>query len=86
MMLCMFVQTMGEDWWLKKLRKYKGVRAKIAGSKNNADEVAALEMARADNDIQREERMKNRDLEIKQTSSAIRRVILNARQLADEFS
>lgn len=77
---------MGEDWWLKKLRKYKGVRAKIAGTKTNADDVAALEMARADNDIQREERMKNRDLEIKQTSSAIRRVILNARQLADEFS
>lgn len=77
---------MGEDWWLKKLRKYKGVREKIQGSKANADEVAALEMERADNDIKREERMKHRELEIKQTTSAIRRVILNARQLADEFS
>lgn len=77
---------MGEDWWLKKLRKYKGVRAKLLGSKTNADDVAKLEMERAENDIQREERMKNRELEIKQTSSAIRKVILNARQLADEFS
>ena len=77
---------MGEDWWLKKLRKYKGVRAKLLGSKANADEVAALEMARAENDVKREERMKNRELEIKQTSSALKKVILNARQIADEFS
>jgi hypothetical protein len=77
---------MGEDWWLKKLRKYKQVRAKLLGSLANADDVAKLEMARAENDIQREERMKNRDQEIKQTSSAIKKVILNARQLADEFS
>ena len=77
---------MGEDWWLKKLRKYKGVRAKLLGSKANADDVAKLEMERAENDILREERMKNRELEIKQTSSAIKRVILNARQIADEFS
>jgi len=79
-------KTMGEDWWLKKLRKYKGVREKLLGSKANADDVAKLEMERAENDVQREERMKNRELEIKQTSSAIRKVILNARQIADEFS
>lgn len=68
------------------MRKYKGVREKLLGSKANADDVAKLEMERAENDVQREERMKNRELEIKQTSSAIRKVILNARQIADEFS
>lgn len=79
-------RTMGEDWWLKKLRKYKGVREKLLGSKTNADDVAKLEMERAENDLKREERMKNRELEIKQTTSAIKKVILNARQIADEFS
>lgn len=40
------VQTMGEDWWLQKLRKYKNVRQKLKGTKMNADEAAEREMQR----------------------------------------
>lgn len=77
---------MGEDWWLKKLRKYKNVRQKLKGTKLDADEAAAREMQRVKDDEEREKRMKEREQRILQTGSAIERVILNARQIADEFS
>jgi hypothetical protein len=77
---------MGEDWWLNKLRKYKSVRQKLKGTKMDADEAAQREMQRVKDDDERVQRMANRKVRIAQTGSAIEKVLLNARQLADEFS
>ena len=79
-------QTMGERWWYNKLRKYHEVREKIKANKQNADDVAAIEMRRLERDEAREKRIKDREDAIKQEPSAIKRVLLNARQVADEFS
>jgi hypothetical protein len=77
---------MGEDWWLNKLRKYKAVRQKVKSTTISADKAAEREMKRVADDEAREERIKFRAEKIKQSSSAIQRVILNARNFADEFS
>jgi hypothetical protein len=77
---------MGDDWWVKKLLAYRSVRQKLAGSRLNADDAAATEMERIARDEARKKRMDDRAQRILQTSSAIEKAILNARQLADEFS
>jgi hypothetical protein len=77
---------MGDDWWVNKLLGYRNVRQKLAGSRLNADDAAAAEMARVEKDEARKKRMDDRAQRILQTSSAIEKAILNARQLADEFS
>ena len=77
---------MGERWWLRKLRKYNDVREKMKANKSNADEVARIEMRRLERDEARERRIKEREEAIKQETNPIKRVILNARQIADEFS
>jgi hypothetical protein len=77
---------MGEDWWVNKLLTYRNVREKLAGSRLNADEAAATEMARIAQDDARTKRMADRAQRILQTNSAIERALLNARQLADQFS
>jgi hypothetical protein len=77
---------MGDDWWVNKLLGYRTVREKLAGSRLNADDAAAAEMARVAKDEARKKRMDDRAERILQTSSAIEKAILNARQLADEFS
>lgn len=77
---------MGEDWWVNKLLTYRNVRKKLAGTKINADEAAATEMSRIAHDEARKKRMSDRAQRILQTNSAIEKAILNARQLADEFS
>ncbi len=77
---------MGDDWWFKKLLAYKAVRQKLKGMVVSADKAAEVEMKRVADDEARELRIKDRAQKIKQSSSAIQRVILNARQIADEFS
>lgn len=68
------------------MRKYKAVRNKLKGSKMDADEAAEREMQRVKADEDRIKRMQDRKVRIAQTGSAIEKVLLNARQLADEFS
>jgi hypothetical protein len=79
-------KTLGEDWWLNKLRKYKGVREKIRAMNLSAEEAVKTEMARAAQDVQRVARMKERDIQIKSTTSTLSRAILQARQFIDEIS
>eukprot|EP01036_Dinobryon_divergens_P057661 gene57661-76963_t len=57
----------------------------MKANKDSADEAARVEMARVERDEEREKRIKDRDLRIKQEPSAIKRVLLNARQVVDEF-
>jgi len=79
-------KILGVDWWFDKLAKYKGVRHKLLASSSNTDETAELEMQRFQNDSKRMRRMKERDDQIRNESSAIRKVLLQAQQLVDEFS
>ena len=76
---------MGNDWWVNKLRKYKLVRKKITAAGGNIDELAEIEMARFAEDEARQKRMTNRDEQIRTETSAVRRIILHAQQLADEL-
>lgn len=77
---------MGDDWWFKKLTLYKGVRDKMGKEASNIDDVVALELKRFKEDEEREKRMAMRDLQIKQETSEIKKVLLQARQVVDEFS
>ena len=77
---------LGVDWWFNKLQKYKGVRRKLAAGSANTDEVANMEIARYKDDQVREQRIKERALQIKSESNPIRKVILQARQFVDEVS
>ena len=79
-------QIMGTDWWFEKLSKYRSVRGKMAMEGEHADEVVRLELIRFQEDHERNERMQRREQAIKQESSEVRKVILRARQLVDEFS
>ena len=79
-------QIMGTDWWFEKLSKYRSVRGKMAMEGAHADEVVRLELIRFQEDHERNERMQRREQAIKQESSEVRKVILRARQLVDEFS
>lgn len=79
-------KTMGEQWWLTKLRKYKGVRDKLKAMNVSAEEAAKVEMSRAALDVEREARMKEREIKMKSTTSTLSRAILQARQFMDEIS
>ena len=79
-------RILGDDWWWDKLAKYKGVRKKLMASGNNVDEMAAEEMKRFEDDVAKERRMKERDVQIRNETSAIRKTLLQARQMVDEFS
>ena len=82
----MRVKTMGEDWWVDKLRKYRAVRRKMASAGNNIDVLAEVEMKRFKEDEEKRKRMQARDVEIRNEASTVRKAILNARQFMDEFS
>ena len=79
-------KTMGNEWWVDKLRKYKTVRRKMEATGANIDEVAAIEMKRFGEDEAREKRMADREREIATEPSAVKRIILHARQIADELA
>lgn len=80
------LKCLGEDWWVEKLRRYAGVRKKMAAAGAQTDLIAELEMQRFEEDQARAKRMVIRAQEIKHEPSGIRKVILNARQILDEFS
>lgn len=77
---------MGDDWWFKKLLKYKNVKRKLKATSINADEAAQIEMERLERDVMKVRRMEERDALIKATTSTVVKAILQARQFADEFS
>lgn len=77
---------MGTDWWFDKLSKYRGVRQKMAMEGAYADEVVKQELERFREDELKNERMQRREEAIKQETSEVRKVILQARQFVDEFS
>lgn len=79
-------KTMGNEWWVTKLRKYKTVRRKMEASGANIDEVAAIEMKRFGEDEARNIRMEQREKAIASEPSAVKRIILHARQIADELA
>jgi Ca2+-binding EF-hand superfamily protein len=79
-------KTFGEEWWLKKLRKYKQVRHKIVAAGANSDTLAELEVQRFAEDQAREKRMAERSIQIKQETSQVRKALLLARQAIDEVS
>ncbi len=68
------------------MRKYGEVKDKLRTMQTSADDAAKVEMARVERDEEREKRMREREQRIRQEPSAIKRVILNARQIADEFA
>ena len=79
-------RILGVDWWFDKLTKYKGVRHKMTLSGGNVDKMAEREMERFKSDEAKQRRMKARDDEIRNEPSAIRKTLLQARQMVDEFS
>ena len=79
-------KTMGTDWFVDKLNKYKQVRKKMTAVGTKVDEMAELEMKRFVEDQAREKRMAQRDIEIKNETSTIRKAILEAQQFLDEAS
>jgi hypothetical protein len=62
------------------------VRRKITAIDQHADHLAELELERYQRDQERIKRMKDRDEEIANEASHIRKAILQARQFVDEFS
>ena len=82
----MRTKFLGHDWWFKKLSKYKEVRRKMVAGSKNTDELAEFEIKRFKEEKEREQRIKERAYEIKKETSAIRKVILEARQFIDEIS
>ncbi len=79
-------KILGTDWWFNKLAKYKGVRAKLVAAGSNTDDMAELEMKRFQDDQAKVRRMKERDDQIRNESSGIRKALLQAQQFVDEFS
>lgn len=77
---------LGVDWWFNKLTKYKAVRRKLAAGSANTDELANTEIARYREDQAREQRIKERAVEIKKETNPIKKVLLQARQFVDEVS
>jgi hypothetical protein len=78
--------TMGNEWWLNKLRKYKGVREKLTEKDSITDKLRALEIERFKEDEAKAERLAKRAQAIKTTNSAVRKTILEAQQFLDELS
>lgn len=79
-------QTMGDEWWCEKLRRYKEVRRKMVATGRNIDVVAAEEMRRFAEDEARNKRIEERSKQIKGETSAIKKIILQARQIVDELN
>lgn len=79
-------KTMGNDWFVEKLRKYKEVRRKVTQNGENTDLLAQLEINRFEEDEERKRRMKEREWLIKQEPSQVKKVLMQARQMMDEFS
>ena len=79
-------QTMGIDWWFHKMQKYKEVRRKMGAEGGNIQQIVDTELQRFTDDALREKRMAERDAKIKQETSEVKKVIMQARQFLDEFS
>jgi Ca2+-binding EF-hand superfamily protein len=79
-------KTFGYDWWVNKLRTYKGVRKKILNIDRESDSIAMREMERYNEDQEKQKRMKERAYLIDSEGSQIRKTLLQARQFLDEFS
>ena len=79
-------KIMGTDWWFEKLSKYRSVRGKMAMEGAHADKIVQLELIRFQEDHEKNERMQLREQAIKQETSEVRKVILRARQMVDDFS
>lgn len=79
-------KTLGDDWWFKKLSKYRDVRRKMAMEGENVNEMVGIELQRFQEEEARKERMLKRQVEIDNESSGIRKTILQARQLMDELA
>ena len=79
-------KTMGNDWYVDKLNKYKQVRKKMTAVGDKVDQMAELEMKRFVEDQAREKRMAQRDIEIKNETSTVRKALLEAQQFLDEVS
>ena len=77
---------MGNDWYVDKLNKYKQVRKKMTAVGDKVDQMAELEMKRFVEDQAREKRMAQRDIEIKNETSTVRKALLEAQQFLDEVS
>lgn len=77
---------MGDEWWCEKLRRYKEVRRKMVATGRNIDVVAAEEMRRFAEDEARNKRIEERSKQIKGETSAIKKIILQARQIVDELN
>ncbi len=78
-------KTMGDDWWFKKLAKYKDVRRKMAMEGENVDEMVNIELKRFQDEEARVARMTQRQIEIDNEASGVRKKILQARQLLNEL-
>uniref|UniRef100_A0A7S3GN15 EF-hand domain-containing protein n=1 Tax=Spumella elongata TaxID=89044 RepID=A0A7S3GN15_9STRA len=79
-------KTMGIDWWFHKMQKYKEVRRKMGAEGGNIQQIVDTELQRFTDDALREKRMAERDAKIKQETSEVKKVIMQARQFLDEFS
>lgn len=76
----------GVDWWFDKLVRYKGVRRKMQQSGENIDIMAEIQMKRFQDDLAKERRMKERADEIHRETNPVRKALLEARQIVDEFT
>ena len=79
-------KTLGVDWWFVKLSKYENVRTKLVRAGDNTDQLVEIEVKRFQEDEARNIRIKQREIEIKNEQSDIRKTILKARQFVDEVS
>jgi len=76
---------MGSKWWEKKLRKYMEVKDKLLHSTENIDTVAAKEEKRLRKLSERRTRIANRKREARNETSAVKRNLLVALNMAESF-
>jgi hypothetical protein len=79
-------KIIGVDWWFQKLSLYSQVRKKILKAGENTEEAIQLEIDRFRSEELKKDRMAQREQEIKNEGSDIRRAILKAKQFLDEVS
>ena len=75
---------MGEDWWFKKMTKYKGVRDRISGDVD-LDAMSVAEAGKYQEDLMVKKRMEERKREIRNEKSSVRKALLEAKQFMDDF-
>ena len=81
------MNTMGEEWWRKKLESYKSVREIVSGNLSAFDRQADIEIERFKVDVERGNRMNKRAEDIKLSRAfPVKLALLHARQFLDEFS